>query len=59
MEFTGKNKVDNIMGAKSHALIGQKQQNSFQLTHTANFFVSISGEQASEHFASSFPFSNF
>ena len=26
-------------GPKLHGLIGQKQQNSFQLTHTENFFV--------------------
>ena len=41
VEFTGKNKVTNTMWAKLCGLIGQKQQNSFQLTHTENFFVSI------------------
>ena len=30
MKFTWGNKVDNTTWAKSHALIGQKQQNSFQ-----------------------------
>ena len=30
VKFTGKNKVDNTLWAKSCAMIGQKQQNSFQ-----------------------------
>ena len=40
VNFTWKNKVYNTTWAKSYALIGQKQQNSFQQTHRANFFVS-------------------
>ena len=61
VKFTGKNKVGNTTWEKLRSLIGQKQQNSFQWTHRENFFVSIrrAGEQASQHLAPSFPFSDF
>ena len=61
MKFTGKNKVGNTTWAKLCSLIGQKWQNSFQYTHAENLFANISqaGEQASQHLASSLPFSHF
>ena len=61
VKFMGKNKVGNTMWPKLWNLIGQKRQNSFQKTHSENFFVSIrrTGKQASKHLASSFPFLDF
>ena len=58
MKFTGKNKVGNIMWEKLHSLIGQKGKTVFRKLMW-KIPLSISGEQASKHLASSFLFADF
>ena len=47
-KFPEKNEVDNNLWVTFHGFIGLNKQNSFQQTHTENFFVSITTVQSFE-----------